>query len=168
VIAREEHSMGKTQFIIEPGVQQIVILREFDAPPEAVYRTHTDPELLVQWLGPRRLKMTLERFEPRDGGTWRYTHHDESGNAYGFHGVFHGTPSVNGITQTFEFEGAPGHVSLESVTFEDHDGKTLLRVLDVFQSVEDRDAAVQSGMEWGYNEATERLDELLARLAPAR
>jgi uncharacterized protein YndB with AHSA1/START domain len=160
--------MAKTEFIIEPGVQRIEILREFDAPPEAVYRAHTDPELLVQWLGPRRLKMTLEHFEPRDGGTWRYTHHDDQGNAYGFHGVFHGTPSVTGITQTFEFEGAPGHVSLERVTFEDRGGKTLLRVLDVFQSVEDRDAAVASGMEGGYNEATERLDELLAQLAPAR
>jgi uncharacterized protein YndB with AHSA1/START domain len=159
--------MAKTQFIVEPGVQQIEILREFDAPPAAVFRAHTDPELLVQWLGPRRLKMTLERFEPRDGGTWHYTHHDDDGNAYGFHGVFHGAPSVEGIVQTFEFEGAPGHVSLERVTFEDRGGKTLLRVLDVFQSVMDRDAAVASGMEGGYNESTERLDELLARLAPA-
>jgi uncharacterized protein YndB with AHSA1/START domain len=160
--------MAKTQFIIEPGVQQIEILREFDAPPALVFRAHTDPELLVQWLGPRRLKMTLERFEPRDGGSWHYTHHDEQGTAYGFHGVFHGMPSVEGIVQTFEFEGAPGHVSLESVTFEDRGGKTLLRVLDVFQSVADRDAAVASGMEGGFNESTERLDELLARLVPAR
>jgi uncharacterized protein YndB with AHSA1/START domain len=160
--------MAKTQFIIEPGVQRIEILREFDAPPAAVFRAHIDPEQLVQWLGPRALRMTLEKFEPRDGGAWHYTHHDASGNAYGFHGVFHGTPSVEGIVQTFEFEGAPGHVSLESVTFEERDGKTLLRVLDVFQSVEDRDAVVASGMASGYNESTERLDELLARLVPAR
>jgi uncharacterized protein YndB with AHSA1/START domain len=159
--------MATTQFIVEPGTQQIEILREFDAPPATVFRAHTDPELLVQWLGPRRMRMTLERFEPRDGGTWHYTHHDADGSAYGFHGVFHGTPSMEGIVQTFEFEGAPGHVSLERVTFEGRDGKTLLRVLDVFQSVADRDAVIASGMEGGYDESTARLDELLARLAPA-
>jgi uncharacterized protein YndB with AHSA1/START domain len=159
--------MATTQFIVEPGTQQIEILREFDAPPATVFRAHTDPELLVQWLGPRRMRMTLERFEPRDGGTWHYTHHDADGSAYGFHGVFHGTPSVEGIVQTFEFEGAPGHVSLERVTFEGRGGKTLLRVLDVFQSVADRDAVIASGMEGGYDESTARLDELLARLAPA-
>jgi uncharacterized protein YndB with AHSA1/START domain len=70
--------------------------------------------------------------------------------------------------RTVEFEGAPGHVSLETLTFEDQDGTTLLRQSGVFQSVADRDAALQSGMERGVNEGMERLDELVARLAPER
>ncbi|HEX6796872.1 MAG TPA: SRPBCC family protein [Ktedonobacterales bacterium] len=157
---------AQTQITAEPGVPQIVITREFAASRALLYRAHTDPELLVQWLGPRRMAMTLDRFDLRDGGTWRYTHRDGEGNEYGFHGVFHGTPSPEaGIVQTFEFEGAPGHVSLETLTFEERGGKTLVRVNDVFQSVEDRDAMVESGMEDGVNEGYERLDELLARLA---
>ena len=72
------------------------------------------------------------------------------------------------MVRTFEFEGVPGHVSLETATFEERGGKTLLRVNAVYQSVEDRDGMVQSGMESGLNEGMERLDELLARLAPAR
>lgn len=157
--------MSKTRIIVEPGVPQIVITREFDAPRELLFRVHVEPELLVQWLGPRRLTMTIDRYEVRDGGTWRYTHRDADGAEYGFHGVFHGTPSPDGIVQTFEFEGAPGHVSLGTLTFEEAGGRTRLRSNSVFQSVEDRDAMVQSGMEEGVNEGMERLDELLARLA---
>lgn len=159
--------MAQTQIIAKPGMPQIEITREFDAPRELLFRAHTEPELLVQWLGPRNLTMTIDRLEPRDGGTWRYTHREADGTEYGFHGVYHGTPSVEGIVQTFEFEGMPGHVSLEKVTFEEQDGKTLLRQNSVFQSVEDRDGMVESGMEEGVNDSMERLDELVARLAPA-
>jgi uncharacterized protein YndB with AHSA1/START domain len=155
----------KTQIIAEPGVPQIVITREFDAPRELLFRAHTEPELLVQWLGPRRLAMKIDRFEVRNGGAWRYTHRDADGNEYGFHGIFHGTPSLDGIVQTSEFEGAPGHVSLETVRFTEKDGKTQVYQNAVYQSLEDRDATLQSGMEEGVNDSMERLQELLVRLA---
>jgi uncharacterized protein YndB with AHSA1/START domain len=160
--------MAKTQITAEPGVPQIVITREFDAPRELLFRAYTEPELLVQWLGPRRMTMIVDRFEVRDGGIWRYTHQDAAGNEHAFHGVFHGTPSPDGIVQTSEYEGSPGHVSLETATFEEHGGRTLVRLNSVFQSVEDRDRMVESGMEQGVNEGMERLDELLARLIPVR
>lgn len=157
--------MAKTHIIAEPGGQQIVITREFNAPRDLLFRAHIDPELLVQWMGPRSLTMTIDHHDARDGGRWRFTHRDADGNEYGFRGVFHGTPSPDGIVRTFEFEGAPGHVSLETATFEEQDGKTLVRQVAVFQSVEDRDAMAQSGMEQGVNDSMERLDELLATLA---
>jgi uncharacterized protein YndB with AHSA1/START domain len=160
--------MGKMQIIAEPGMPQIVITREFAAPRELLFRAHLDPKLLVQWLGPRALTMTIDRLEARDGGRWRYTHRDADGNEYAFHGVYHGAPSPDGIVQTFEFEGMPGHVSLQTFTFENHGGRTLLRQSAVFQSVADRDAMLQSGMERGVTEGMERLDELVARLDQAR
>lgn len=160
--------MATTQIIAEPGIPQILITREFDAPRELLFRAHIDPELLVQWLGPRALTTTVDRLDVRDGGTWRFIHRDADGNEYGFHGVFHGTPSAEGIVRTFEFEGAPGHVSLETLTFEERGGKTVLRANAVYQSVEDRDAMVESGMEEGVNDGYARLDELIARLAPVR
>ena len=156
--------MGKTQITAEPGTPFIQITREFDAPKELLFRAHTEPDLLVQWLGPHGLEMTVDRYEIRDGGTWRYIHKDADGNEYGFHGVFHGQPSIDGIVQTFEFEGAPGHVMLESLTFEERDGKTILRGNSVAQSVEARDAMVASGMETGIIEGYERLDDLLGTL----
>jgi len=99
--------MTTTTITAEPGVPYIEISREFDAPRDLLFRAHTDPDLLVQWLGPRRLTMTIDRLEPRDGGTWRYTHRDADGTEYGFHGVYHGTPSPDGIVQTFEFGATP-------------------------------------------------------------
>jgi uncharacterized protein YndB with AHSA1/START domain len=157
--------MGKTQITAEPGTPFLQITREFDAPKELLFRAYTEPDLLVQWLGPRSVTMKVDRYDVRDGGSWRYTHADDEGNEYGFHGVFHGQPSVEaGIVQTFEFEGAPGHVMLEWMTFEERDGKTLLIGNSVAQSVEDRDAMVESGMETGVVEGYERLDELLSRL----
>jgi len=158
--------MTSTQIIAEPGVPQVVITREFDAPPDLLFRAHTHPDLLVQWLGPRRLTMTIDRFDLRNGGTWRYRHWEADGTEYVFHGVFHGMPSPDGIVQTFEFEGMPGHVSMWTVTFEEQGGKTLLRQNTVYQSVEDRDQELQYGMEGGISDSMERLDELLARLAP--
>lgn len=159
---------AKTAIIAEPDTQQIEIMREFDAPRELVYRAYTDPELLVQWMGPKRLTMTVERHELHDGGRYRYIHRDESGLEAGFHGVFHGEPSLDGgVVRTFEFEGYPGHVSLETLTLEERNGKTLSHAVSVFQSVEDRDGMIASGMESGVNEGMEKLDELLAQLQAA-
>ena len=157
--------MGTTQVTAEPGVPFIDVTREFDAPRELIYRAHTDPELLAQWLGPRKYTMKIDRWDVRDGGAWRFVHRDAEGNEYGFHGVFHGTPSPDGIVQTFEFEGAPGHVSLESLKLEERNGRTVVHTHSVYQSLEARDAMLQSGMADGMNEGYDRLDELLARLA---
>ncbi|GAA2867372.1 SRPBCC family protein [Streptosporangium fragile] len=156
--------MGKTQITAEPGMPQIIITREFDAPRDLVFRAYTDPELLVRWLGPRDLTMTVDEYDVRDGGRWRYVSKDAQGNEYGFHGVFHGTPSPEGIVQTFEFEGVPGHVCLETLTMEERDGRTMVRTSSVFQSVEDRDGMIASDMERGVRDSDERLAELLATL----
>ncbi|HEV8698535.1 MAG TPA: SRPBCC family protein [Candidatus Limnocylindrales bacterium] len=159
--------MSATKIDAPAGVPFIDITREFDAPRDLVYRAYTDPELLVQWLGPRKYKMTIESWEPRDGGKWRFIHSDDNGNAWSFHGVFHGEQTPDGMLQTWEFEGAPGHVSLEKLVLEEHDGKTTVRNHAVYQSIEARDAMIESGMEGGVNEGFERLEELLAQLAPA-
>lgn len=95
--------MTEMQISAAPGMPQVLTSRELDAPRDLVYRAFTEPELLAQWLGPRKYTMTVDRFELRAGGTWRYVHTDDAGNSHGFHGVFHGTPSPDGIVQTFEY-----------------------------------------------------------------
>jgi uncharacterized protein YndB with AHSA1/START domain len=156
--------MSKTQITAEPGIPQIIIEREFDAPRELVFRAYTDPELIVRWLGPRDLKMRIEEYDVRDGGKWRYVSTDAEGNEYGFHGVFHGTPSPDGTVQTFEFEGMPGHVAMDTLTLLERDGRTLVRTVSSFQSVQDRDGMIESDMERGVHDSDERLTELLATL----
>jgi len=158
---------NQTKITAEPGKQEIVITREFDAPRELVFKAFTDPQLLIQWLGPRGLSMRLETFEPRNGGSWRYIHADQEGNEYGFHGVIHEIAAPERIIQTFEFEGLPekGHVTLETARFEALSGdRTKVTIQSVFQSVVDRDGMVQSGMERGVNDSHERLEELLEKM----
>ena len=157
--------MGTTKTTAPDGVPFIDISREFDAPRDVLYRAWTEPELVKQWLGPDRYEMLIDEYDVRDGGRYRYVHRDPDGNEYGFHGVFHGTPSPEGFVQTFEFEGAPGHVSLDELVLEDlGNGRTAARIHSVYQSVEARDAMVSSGMESGLNQGFARLDTLLETL----
>lgn len=154
----------KTEINVVPGTPQITMSRAFDAPRELLYRAYTEPKLLERWLGPRRMTMTVVQQELRDGGVWRFVHRGDDGSEHGFHGVFHGNPSPNGIVRTFEYEGYPGHISLESLTFEERDGQTIVHTNSVYQSVEDRDGMVESGMESGVTDSMEKLDELLVEL----
>lgn len=159
-------SKNKTTITAEPGVQELFITREFDAPRELVFKAHTDPHLFAQWIGPRGLTTTLDVFEPVSGGRYRFVQKDADGNEYGFNGTFHEI-SLERMIQTFEFEGLPerGHVSLDCMTLEElPDGRTRLTIQSVFRSVSDRDGMIQSGMERGVNEGYERLDEILARM----
>ena len=149
------------------GRLDLIITREFDAPRELVFRAFTEADLFVQWMGPRRLEIELVTFEPRSGGSWRYINTDTDGSRFAFHGVFHEVLAPERIIQTFEFEGLPeaGHVTLETAYFEElPGGRTGYRGISVFQTMEDREGMLQSGMEGGMNETYERLDELLARI----
>ncbi len=158
---------NKTTITAEPGKQELFITREFDALRELVFKAFTDPKLYVQWLGPRGFTTTLETFEPRSGGSWRFIQKDAEGNEYAFHGVNHEVLPPERIIDTFEFEGLPekGHVLLETARFEELPGnRTKLVSQSVFQSVADRDGMLQSGMEEGVNDSYDRLDELLKKI----
>ncbi len=158
--------MSKLTVTVEPGTPFIDMSREFDAPRDLLFRAHTDPELIRQWLGPRGYEMVIDHYDAREGGSYRYEHHDPQGNVYGFRGSFHGPQTVDGMVQTFEFEGAPGHVSLDAIRFEDlGGGRSRIVGHSVFQTVEARDAMVEAGMQTGMEQGYERLDELAQRLA---
>jgi uncharacterized protein YndB with AHSA1/START domain len=145
-----------------PGVH---IERIFDATPAQLFRAHTDPALIAQWLGPRDLEMTVEVWDCRSGGEYRYTHHRAGENGpenYGFRGCFHEV-SPTRLIQTFTYEGFPDGVALETMTFEDlGDGRTKLNAFSLVDSFEGRDQVLASGMETGVNEGYQQLDELLA------
>ena len=152
----------------EPGKHDYFVIREFDAPRELVFRAFTDPELVVKWLGPRRLKMIIEKYESKNGGAYRYIHEDTNGNQYVFSGVNHEVLAPERIIGTFEFEGLPerGHVALQTAKFEAlPGGRTRVTSQTVFQSVDDRDGMLQSNMEGGVRDSFERLDEILASMS---
>jgi uncharacterized protein YndB with AHSA1/START domain len=110
---------NKTVITAEPGKQECLISREFEAPRELVFKAYTDPKLIVQWPGSRDLTMIIDRFDVKSGGSYRYIH-SRGGHDFGFHGVIHEVAAPERIIQTFEFEGLPekGHVAMETARFE--------------------------------------------------
>ena len=160
--------MSRPEIIVEPNSQVIHINTTYNGPRELVFKAHTDPDLIPQWYGPRFLTTEVDKLEARPGGQWRFLNRDDEGNVYAFHGVYHDVVAPERIVQTFEYEGMPGHVTLETAVFEDlGGGKTRVAAQSVFQSVEDRDGMVASGMEVGINDGYDRMNELMAVLQKA-
>jgi uncharacterized protein YndB with AHSA1/START domain len=155
-------STRQTEISVDPDVPLVRITREFDAPPEKVFRAHTDPDLVVRWNGPNSTEMRIDHYDCRTGGSYRYVHIAD-GEEYGFRGSFHEVRPSELIVQTFTFEGMPDGVALERLVFEDlGDGRTRLTSTSLVDSFEGRDAFVASGMEEGVVQGYERLDQLLA------
>lgn len=157
---------NKTTVTAEPNKQELFITREFDAPRELVFKAHTDPSLYVQWVGPKDLKMSIDKLDAFAGGSYKFLHERE-GHVYAFHGVYHEVLTPERIIGTFEFDGLPetGHVIMGTTKFEDlGGGRSRLVHQSVFQSVADRDGMIQSGMERGVVDGYEKLDGLLTRL----
>ena len=153
---------SETEITADPDVPLVRIVREFDAPREKVFRAHTDPDLVVQWLGPRRTEMRIDHYDCRTGGSYRYVHVSD-GNEYGFRGCFHEVRPAELIVQTFTFELEPDGVALERLRLDDlGDGRTRLMATSLVESFEARDAVLASGMQEGVRESYERLDELLS------
>ncbi len=142
---------------------EVRIEREFDAPRELVWEAYTDPELMCEWLGPRRLTMTVQEMDVRTGGSYRYTHSDQDGS-YVFFGEFREVDPPRLLVQTFQWEGNDAPPSVDRVEFEELEGnRTRIVVTGAFDSKESRDAMLEAGMEKGVREGYEKLDELLAR-----
>ena len=150
-----------TTITANPGEPSVDIERVIDAPVDAVFRAYTDRELYAQWCGPRGYVMDVTEFDVRDGGTWAFVHHTPDGGSFAFRGSYHSVQPGERIIQTFEYLGEPGHVSLDSLTFEDLGGATRIRTHSVFQSVADRDGMIAAGMAMGITEGFEQLEELV-------
>jgi uncharacterized protein YndB with AHSA1/START domain len=156
--------MTKLNVVAEPGTHEIILTRDFDAPRELVFKAFTDPALVGKWWGQNDSTTIVDKMEVKQGGIWRYVQRAADGSEYAFSGVYHQISAPERLVYTFEFEGMPGHILLETVTLEEHSGKTRVIDSSVFQSVEDRDGMLQSGMEGGAAESYDRLDKLLETL----
>ena len=156
--------MAQTEIKAPAGKQEIIVTRTYNAPRELVYKTLTDPKLIPEWWGPRNLTTTVEIYEPKRGGQWRFIQSDPQGNIFAFHGVYHEAKMPELLVYTMEWEGMPDHVLLNFDRFDERDGITLWTSRSVFETVEDRDGMLQQGMEGGTKEMTERISELLSKL----
>ncbi|HEX3911602.1 MAG TPA: SRPBCC family protein [Solirubrobacteraceae bacterium] len=158
---QQETASGITT-VTTPSEREIVSERVFEAPRERVYAAYTDPQLVARWWGPRGTKTTVEQMDVKPGGTWRFViRNDADGRENAFKGVYREVTPFERIVQTFEWEGMPGHVIVETATFEDLGGRTRVRGVSLFHTSEERDGMIASGMESGLSDSHDRLAELL-------
>jgi uncharacterized protein YndB with AHSA1/START domain len=154
-----------TATVTTPTDREIHIERTFDAPRDKVFAAFTDPELIPDWWGPRDTTTIVDQMDVRPGGSWRFVGRGADGSETAFRGTYREITPPERIVQTFEWEGMPGHVSVETAVFEDLGDRTRLVATTLFHTTEERDGMLNSGMEGGMNETYDRLDEVLARLA---
>ena len=147
-----------------PSDLEIAMTRVFDAPRDLVFKAHTDPELVPRWWGQRGSTTVVDTMDVKPGGAWRFVQKAPDGSEYAFRGEYREVVPPERLAYTFEFEGMPGKVLVETITFTESDGKTTLSSVSVFDSKEDRDGMLASGMEAGAAEGYDRLAELLATL----
>ncbi|MCC3295948.1 SRPBCC family protein [Arthrobacter sp. zg-Y411] len=155
------------QLSVPDGVPFIDFSREVDYPVAQVFRAYAEPDLILQWLGPRGMKMEINHYDFRTGGSYSYIHTGPDGVPYEFRGIFHTVRENEAAIQTFEFSGYPDVTSLEFMTLTALDGgRTRITAHAVYPSMEARDGMAASGMEAGVAEGFDRMDELLAQLQP--
>ena len=157
---------NKNNLVIERDEKAFSMSRIFNAPREMVWKVYTDPELLPKWWGPRTTTTIVDKMDVQPGGAWRYIHQNNDGNEYGFNGVYREVVPPERLSYTFEFEPMAGHICVETITFEAlPNGKTKITARTTFDTLEDLEAVLQSGMESGAVETWDRLEELLAEVA---
>jgi len=155
-------STYETTISADQTVPMVRLEREFDAPPEKVFRAHTDPQLYARWVGPLGLHTEIDVFDCRTGGAYSYRM-IRDGQEFGFSGCFHEIRPNRLMVQTFTFDGAPDDVALERIVFEDlGDGRCRLIATSLCESFEARDAFLASGMQEGVQQGYRKLDAVLA------
>jgi uncharacterized protein YndB with AHSA1/START domain len=150
-----------TATITTPTDREIEIVRVFDAPRDRVFAVYTDPALIPQWWGPRGTTAHVDQMDVRAGGSWRFVLSGVDGSETAFRGTYREVSPPERIVQTFEWEGMPGHVSVETAVFEDLGDRTRVTTTSIFHTTQERDGMLGSGMERGLNDTYARLDELL-------
>jgi uncharacterized protein YndB with AHSA1/START domain len=154
-----------------PTDEQILVTRGFDAPRRLVYKAWTTPELVRRWWHAKRGEVTVVEIDLRVGGRWRYVMVADDGTEVGFHGEYREIVPDERIVSTETYEGLPEGVSEEdgstvnTATFADANGRTLVTLLIEAANKESRDAIIESGMEDGLQDALDLLEET-AQLLP--
>jgi uncharacterized protein YndB with AHSA1/START domain len=146
--------------VTTPSDLEIVMTRTFDAPRHLVFEAHSKPEHVMHWWA-RGNPMPVCELDFRSGGKWRFVERTPEGEEYAFRGEYREIVRPERIVMSFEWEGMPGHISVDTLTFEERDGVTTLTSRTLFDSVEDRNGMLESGMEEGANQSMEALAEYL-------
>ncbi len=157
---QQEPTSDPTSFVVLSD-HETRMERVFNAPVAVVFKAYTDAKQIPHWWGPRDQATRVETMEVRQGGRWRFVHTATDGTHNAFRGIYREIAPNKRIVNTFEFEPQAGHISEDTATFADQNGKTLVTVTTRFANQADRDGMLDSGMEQGSRESWDRLAELV-------
>ncbi len=133
----------------------------FEAPRDRVWRAFTVGEQVARWWG-RGNRLVLEQHEPVAGGRWRFVEHADN-DVHGFEGRYREVMAPERIVQTFSWDGAPGHVSVVTVTMDELEGgRTRVVSTSLFHTEEERDGMLAGGMTRGLELSYAALERVLA------
>ncbi len=163
-MSSEQSTVANETIVTTPSEREIVMERVFDAPRELVWAAYTDPELIARWWGLKSTRTIVDQLDLRPGGAWRFVEHNSDGSEQGFRGVYREVSPPERLAYTFEWEGMPGHVLIDTAVFEDLGDRTRLTITALFHTQHERDGMLKAGMERGLRESHSSLDELLAQL----
>jgi uncharacterized protein YndB with AHSA1/START domain len=142
------------------GEREIVMRRVFAASRARVFDAWTRPEQVSRWLGPRSWTMERCEIELRVGGAWRYVMRGPGGQSMIMEGVFREIEVPARLVTTERYDGGPNE-TLNTVTFEEHEGRTTVTCRVLFASEELRDRRLNTNMVRGAAEGFERLEQML-------
>lgn len=154
--------------VTTPSEHEILFTRTFDAPRTVVFSVMTDAAHVPHWWGRRGHETSVERLDLRPGGAWRFVQRAPDGREFAFRGEYREVVPPSRLVYTFEYEGNPGRVSIATLTFDERGGKTTLTNRLVFEDVEQRDAAIEAGMQGGASESMDKLEARIRELQPLR
>lgn len=143
--------------------REVSMTRHFSASPDRVYEAYTDPAIITRWWGLQEFQTSVSHLDPRPGGSWRFVQTDPAdGSELVFHGEFRDVVPGDRLVNTWQFEGMPDLVMVDTTRFEAVDGGTRVTVVSSFDSIDQRDAMLASGLEGGANDLWDRLEAVLA------
>ncbi len=171
---------GKNKSNGASAEREFVISRVLDATRDRVYRAWTDPSVLSQWWGPRGYTNPVCETDLRPGGVWRITMRSPEGVEYPIKGVYREVVEGRRLVLVEDWKdhpvefletirkavgGNPTTEALNTVTFDEHGSKTKLTIRTHFETPAVRDAMVKMGMNDGWSQSLDRLEEQLVRMA---
>lgn len=165
--ALEELQMSLDDLKLEVYANEPIVIatRTFAAPRALVWKVMTEPEHVARWWGTAGQKNTITAFDVRPGGKWRIESHDHDGNVYIFTGEYREVDEPNKFVWTFGMENMFfGKTLVETHTFTEENGITHYKSVSNYDSIEDRDGMVASGMETGMRHGFTVMDEILSEL----
>lgn len=164
-MSSEQATLGNETTVSTPSDREIVSERIFNAPRELVWAAYTDPALVARWWGLRSTTTTIDQLDLRPGGVWRFVQRNSDGSEQCFRGIYREVLAPERLVYSFEWEGMPGHVLIDTATFEDLGEQTRVTITALFHTQPERDGMLKAGMERGLSESHGLLDELLVELA---